>query len=293
MTDEVKVKAKEQVTEKMVWHRPATLGVPTILFREDLASTVIAELPIPAVLADTTSASVVGEYFAFVRDNFNAPEAVIINPNPAIEGPEVNASGIRRRMQWLTAALDLCTERYEIATEIHHQVNFDRELAHAPGVKVTFYGGRWTAWDWYSALGWQSQGNTPIPQTMLNKHNSITALLGGQKVIVPFGLDSGLFDWFQEVLGLTLSGWLEQRDEKFQKLRNMGTAYKAASDPMFAHKHGITGKAVKLDPGIYEVFSDTGQSMGERTYDPATGKNVKTFEMLAGNGYTFEKVKDI
>ena len=293
MTNEVKEKEKPQVAEeKMVWHKPANLGIPSVIYQEDLASVRIADLPLPEEILATTTVQLVGEYFEFLRDtSSNIPEAVVINPSPLDTTADPIASGIARRMQWLTAAIDLCTGRYQTATFKEHEVLFDRNLAIATHVKMTFRNGRWTAWDWYSALGMYQPRATALPQKMLDKHNSITAILTGQRIYVPFGLDKGLFDWFEEILEMELGDWLTNRDEAFGKLRTMQNAYTAATNPMFRHKHDVqVGDFKGTDGAIYLLIDVNGKEHGERTYNSEKDWVVDQFNILAGQGFTFSKV---
>lgn len=290
MSDKVKVAEAEQVAEQ-VWHKTAVLGVPSTVYRKDLAPVKIAELPISEELAAVTLAKNVGEFFETVRTQLNTPEAILLNAKPVDASVEPIGSGIQRRMQWLTSSLDMLTGRYRVMTATHHEVLFDPNLAIASGVKMTFHNGRWTAWDWYKSLGWQSQGRTPIPQIKLNKHNSITALLAGQRITIPFGRDRGdLMGWFEEILEMTLSEWVNNRDEAFQKLKEMQDVFFASQDKMYRHQHGIKSQSIKLDEGIYEITSPTGQFMGERTYNPSKDSVVDSFNIMAANGYTFKKV---
>jgi hypothetical protein len=294
MSDE-KVKEtveKTQVAEEqeLIWHKTAHIGVPSVVYRKDLAAVKLADLPLPEEIAATTTVKTMGEYVRFIDDD-GEPVAVIINPDSIDKSAEPIASGIQRRPQWISAFMDACTGRYEILSIKHHQVMFDRNLAVASNVKMTFKNGRWTSWDWYKGLQAFQPRNAPLARAMLDKHNSLVAILTAQTITVPFGADSGHFEWFQESLELPLEEWITTRPERFDKLRVMQQAYRAATNAMYRRKHNIKMGEFSGEPGVYEMYNAQGVLQGEKTYDPSKDHVIGQFNYLVGKGYTFKLVQ--
>lgn len=297
MSDEVELKeesvVEKQVTEeKLVWSQAQTLGVPSTVYRADLATVKVGDLPIPAVLADCTQASVVGEFFDFIY-KLEVTEAVILNAMPVDTSASPTGTGIDRRNQYFTAAMDSLTGRYEILNFKVHQVRFDRNMAIANHVKVTYANGRWTAWDWYKGLGRFQMDTGPLPRRFLNKHNSLVAILTGQAITIPTGKDMGYVSWVKDAMDIPLKQFIEERDERFAMLRDMQEAYTASTNAMYRHKNDITLEDLNLEPGIYKVIDRNGRKGADRTYNPEKPYIVGLFSRLAQQGYSFEKVADL